>query len=35
MVQIEGFWALTKRGIGGVYHAVSVKHFQGYLNEYM
>ncbi len=31
---IEGFWSLTKRGIGGVYHAVSAKHLQGYLNEY-
>lgn len=31
---IEGFWSLMKRGIGGVYHAVSAKHLQGYLNEY-
>jgi transposase-like protein len=31
---IEGFWSLTKRGIGGVYHAVSARHLQGYLNEY-
>ena len=31
---IEGFWSLVKRGIGGVYHAVSKKHLQGYLNEY-
>lgn len=31
---IEGFWSLTKRGINGVYHAVSKKHLQGYLNEY-
>src|SRR2546428_9797160 len=31
---IEGFWSLTKRGIDGVYHAVSAKHLQGYLNEY-
>lgn len=23
-----------KRGINGVYHAVSAKHLQGYLNEY-
>lgn len=23
-----------KRGIGGVYHSVSQKHLQGYLNEY-
>jgi len=31
---IEGFWSLVKRGIGGVYHVVSSKHLQGYLNEY-
>ena len=23
---VEGFWSLTKRGIGGVYHSVSAKH---------
>jgi transposase-like protein len=31
---IEGFWSLVKRGIAGVYHSVSAKHLQGYLNEY-
>jgi transposase len=31
---IEGFWSLLKRGIGGVYHSVSAKHLQGYLDEY-
>lgn len=31
---IEGFWSLTKRGIGGVYHAVSAEYLQSYLNEY-
>lgn len=31
---IEGFWALTKRGIGGVYHSVSTKYLQSYLDEY-
>jgi transposase len=31
---IEGFWSLVKRGVGGVYHSVSAKHLQGYLNEY-
>src|SRR3990172_7162372 len=31
---IEGFWALVKGGISGVYHSVSAKHLQGYLNEY-
>jgi transposase-like protein len=31
---IEGFWSLVKGGIGGVYHTLSQKHLQGYLNEY-
>jgi transposase len=31
---IEGFWSLVKRGIGGVYHAVSPKYLQSYLDEY-
>ncbi len=31
---IEGFWSLVKRGIGGVYHAVSRKYLQSYLDEY-
>lgn len=31
---IEGFWALLKGGIGGVYHSVSTKHLQSYLDEY-
>lgn len=31
---IEGFWSLTKNGIRGVYHSVSRKWLQGYLNEY-
>src|SRR5271166_3928719 len=31
---IEGFWSLIKRGIGGVYHSVSRKYLQTYLNEY-
>src|SRR6266536_3362607 len=31
---IEGFWSLVRRGIGGVYHAVSTKHLQSYLDEY-
>lgn len=31
---IEGFWSVLKRGIDGVYHAVSEKHLQGYINEY-
>ena len=31
---IEGFWALVKNGIRGVYHSVSPQHLQDYLNEY-
>ncbi len=31
---IEGFWSVLKRSIDGVYHAVSEKHLQGYINEY-
>jgi transposase len=31
---IEGFWSLLKRGLSGVYHAVSETHLQGYLDEY-
>jgi transposase len=31
---IEGFWALLKRGLSGVYHSVSAKHLQSYLDEY-
>jgi len=31
---IEGFWSLLKRGIGGVYHSVGEKYLQSYINEY-
>ena len=31
---IEGFWGLVKNGIRGVYHQVSAKYLQNYLNEY-
>jgi transposase len=31
---IEGFFGLVKTGIRGVYHSVSAKWLQGYLNEY-
>ena len=31
---VEGFWSLIKRGIGGVYHSVSPKYLQTYLDEY-
>ncbi len=30
---IEGFWSLVKRGLDGLYHSVSAKHLDGYLNE--
>jgi hypothetical protein len=32
---IEGFFRLAKNGIRGVYHSVSRKWLQGYLNEYV
>ncbi len=32
---IEGFWSLLKRGISGVYHGVSTKHLQAYVDEYV
>ena len=32
---IEGFFWLFKNGVRGVYHAVSQKWLQGYLNEYV
>jgi len=31
---IEGFWSLVKRGLSGVYHQVSTKYLQSYLDEY-
>jgi|SRR5581483_2655170 len=31
---IEGFWSLVKRGVSGVYHSVSRKYLQTYLDEY-
>jgi hypothetical protein len=31
---IEGFWSLVKRGIYGIYHSVSRKYWQTYLDEY-
>ena len=31
---IEGFWSQLKRGIDGIYHWVSKKHVQMYINEF-
>ncbi|HEX9532029.1 MAG TPA: IS1595 family transposase [bacterium] len=31
---IDGFWALVKNGISGVYHGVSAKYLQHYLDEF-
>lgn len=32
---LEGFWSLFKRGINGIYHSVSQKHLQQYIDEYV
>lgn len=31
---IEGFWSLCKDGVRGMFHSVSPKYLQAYLNEY-
>lgn len=31
---MEGFWSLLKRGIVGIYHSVSAKHLDKYLDEF-
>ncbi len=32
---VEGFWSLLRRGLSGVYHSVSDKHLQSYIDEYV
>jgi transposase-like protein len=32
---VEGFWSLLKRGIVGIYHFVSKKHIQNYVDEFV
>jgi transposase-like protein len=31
---IEGFWAVMKRGVFGIYHQISAKHLQRYCDEF-
>jgi transposase-like protein len=32
---MEGFWSLLKRGVVGIYHSVSNKHLQNYVDEFV
>ena len=31
---LEGFWSLFKRGVIGIYHSVSDKHIDKYIDEF-
>jgi len=31
---VEGFFAIMRRGLDGIYHSVSVKHLPKYVGEY-
>ncbi len=31
---VESFWAILQRGVYGIYHHISVKYFQEYVNEF-
>lgn len=32
---MEGFWSLLKRGVNGIYHSISQKHLQQYIDEFV
>ena len=32
---LEGFWSLLKRGVDGIYHSMSSKHLQQYIDEFV
>ncbi len=32
---IENFWSILKRGVYGIYHHVSIKYMQRYINEFV
>lgn len=32
---LEGFWSLLKRGVHGIYHSISAKHLQQYIDEFV